>query len=281
MQTGLFTSFLVYCSHRKKGKRIFLGVSGVNGLAIVSKTGQHYGRILKAYVSHGLWQLGLKQWGKHAPFYRLRQQLMQWNTQRLQQFGATAALSAQDISSIRQMMEQAQQCSTVPVPPALLDQWFFLAIGAIQVQSQTGADKAWHVFDQSVHSQLARRSFPLSLSLGICVTLCVVWMMNITPVHKPAQQMTLSPLQETQSAGGTADPVTLSLLNLVYQKMQNGSCQLPQAAMLPAAQRQAFMMFVTEGKVDVDHVEYLRQALGYVSCLYPQELMRPQGRELI
>ncbi|HEY0905990.1 MAG TPA: hypothetical protein VGE17_02200, partial [Methylophilus sp.] len=59
------------------------------------------------------------------------------------------------------------------------------------------------------------------------------------------------------------------------------SCQLPQAAMLPEAQRQAYLQFVTEGKVYVEHVEDLRQALGYVSCLYPQELMRPQGRDRI
>ena len=250
----------------------------MNGLAIVNKTGQRYGRMLKAYATYGLWKLGLKQWGRHAPFYMLRQQLVRWNTQRIQQFGTTATLNTQDIASIRQMMEQAQQHSPASLSPALLDQWFFLAIGAVQVQSQTGTDKAWHVFDQSVHSQLADHSFNRSLSFGILVSLCVVWMMAVTPAHKTAQ-MALSPLQETQEMAGTADPVTLSLLNLAYQKMQDGSCQLPQSAMLPAAQRQAFMMFVTEGKVDVDHVEYLRQALGYVNCLYPQELMRPQGRE--
>lgn len=250
----------------------------MNGLTIVNKTGQRYGRMLKTYVTYGLWKLGLKQWGKHAPFYMLRQQLMRWNTQRMQQLGTTAALSAQDIASIRQMMEQAQQGSIAALSPALLDQWFFLAIGAIQVQSQTGKDKAWHLFDQSVHSQFSGGTFTRALSFGVLVTLCTVWMTAVAPLHKTTQTA-LSPLQEVEDMGGTADPVTLSLLNLAYQKMQNGSCQLPQAAMLPEAQRRAFMMFVTEGKVDVDHVEYLRQALGYVSCLYPQELMRPQGRE--
>lgn len=252
----------------------------MNVLAIVNKMGQRCARIAKTYALHGLWTLGLKQWSKHAPFYRLRYELVAWNTQRLTAFGTNAALNAQDISHIRQLIAQAQQSSMAEVSPTLLDQWFFQAVGAIRVQSQTGVDTAWHLFDQSVHDQLGRQSFSRSLSFGVLVTLCVVWMTMVSPTHQLASDE-LSPLEEAQlnDTSGTADPVTISLLNLAYQKMQNGSCQLPQAAMLPDAQRQAFIMFVTKGKVDVDHVEQLRQALGYVSCLYPQELMRPQGRE--
>ncbi|HSI46598.1 MAG TPA: hypothetical protein VK950_10475 [Methylophilus sp.] len=252
----------------------------MNVLAIVNKTGQRGVRIAKTYALHSLWKLGLKQWSKHAPLYRLRHELVAWNTQRVTAFGANAALNAQDISHIRQLIEQAQQRSVAKLPPTLLDQWFFQAVGAIRVQSQTGVDTAWHLFDQSVHEQLGEPSFNRSLSFGLLVTLCVVWMTMVSPTHQPAPT-DLSPLEDAQfnDASGTADPVTISLLNLAYQKMQNGSCQLPQAAMLPDSQRQAFIMFVTKGKVDVDHVEQLRQALGYVSCLYPQELMRPQGRE--
>lgn len=191
--------------------------------------------------------------------------------------GANAALNTQDILHIRQLIEQAQNTANAQLPPTLLDQWFFQAVGAIRVQAQTGVDAAWHLFDQSVHEQLGNQSFSRSLYFGLLVTLCVVWMTMVTPMHKPVQTE-WSPLEETPfESGATADPVTLSLLNLAYQKMQNGSCQLPQAAMLPDAQRQAFIMFVTTGKVDVDHVEQLRQALGYVSCLYPQDLKRPQG----
>ncbi|MEZ0209505.1 MAG: hypothetical protein ACAH08_01025 [Methylophilus sp.] len=209
----------------------------------------------------------------------LRQQLIAWNSQRMHVHGANAALNTQDILHIRQLIEQAQHTANAELSPTLMDQWFFQAVGAIRVQSQTNVDTAWHLFDQSVHEQLGGQPFSRALSFGLMVTLCVVWMTMVTPMHQPAQTE-WSPLEETPfESGAIADPVTLSLLNLAYQKMQNGSCQLPQAAMLPDAQRQAFIMFVTKGKVDVDHVEQLRQALGYVSCLYPQELMRPQGRE--
>jgi hypothetical protein len=208
----------------------------------------------------------------------LRQQLVAWNKQRLDLAGTNAALNTNDILRIRQMIEHAQQTAKTELSSTLLDQWFFLTIGAIRVQSQTGVDTAWHLFDQSVHEQLGGQSFSRSLALGLMVTLSVVWMTMVMPMHKPSHPE-WSPLGEVQfESGTTADPVTISLLNLAYQKMQNGSCQLPQAAMLPDAQRQAFIMFATKGKVDVDHVEQLRQALNYVSCLYPQELMRPLVR---
>lgn len=250
----------------------------MNLLTIVNQTRQRYGRLCKAYATHGLWKLGFKQWGKHAPFYMLSDELLGWNMLRIRQSG-NGVLDVQDISTIRQMLETAQQRSMAKLPPALLDQWFFLAVGAIQVQSQTGSCKAWQLFDQSVHSQLAPPVFYRSLSFGLLVSLCVMWMTFAPVKQKPLEAEPLeSPLSQNV---GTADPVTLSLLNLAYQKMQNGSCQLPQAAMLPEVQRRAFIMFVTEGKVDTDQVEPLRQALGYVSCLYPQELMRPQGRDRI
>ena len=251
----------------------------MNVLAIMKKTGQRGARSVKTYTLYGLWKLGLKHWCRHAPLYMLRQQLIAWNSQRMHVHGANAALNTQDILHIRQLIEQAQHTANAELSPTLMDQWFFQAVGAIRVQSQTNVDTAWHLFDQSVHEQLGGQPFSRSLSFGLMVTLCVVWMTMVTPMHQPAQTE-WSPLEETPfESGAIADPVTLSLLNLAYQKMQNGSCQLPQAAMLPDAQRQAFIMFVTKGKVDVDHVEQLRQALGYVSCLYPQELMRPQGRE--
>lgn len=252
----------------------------MNLLAIVNQTRQRYSRVCKAYATHGLWRLGFKQLGRHAPFYRLHAELVRWNVRRIEHSGARA-LNAQDISAIRQMLETAQQRSRAELSPTLLDQWFFLAVGAIQVQAQTGSSKSWQLFDQSVHRQLASPGFYRSLSFGMLVSLCVMWM-AFAPVKQKALQPDLTPLESPVSqAVGTADPVTLSLLNLAYQKMQNGSCQLPQAAMLPEVQRRAFILFVTEGRVDTDQVEPLRQALGYVSCLYPQDLMRPQGRDRI
>jgi len=113
------------------------------------------------------------------------------------------------------------------------------------------------------------------MALLVCVSMT---MMNITKMNTAKQYknnpgvMQSSPLEAAQS---DADPVTMSMLLLAYQKMQSGTCQLPQAAMLPEEQRHAFLLFVNKGIVEVQNVDNLRLALGYVNCLYPQELMRP------
>ncbi|MDP8567488.1 hypothetical protein [Methylophilus aquaticus] len=221
------------------------------------------------------------RWGRYAPVYRLSSQLRGWHACRIANMhgvvASTSVLGVEDFATIKTMIRRA----AVPgLDDVLQDQLFFLAVGAIQVQSQTGSTLAWQRFHQAIHLQLDHRKVFRGWSFGLVVSLCAIWLtmshLQQTQLHKT------TPVTEDNTLlanGGTADPVTISLLQLAYSKMKNGTCQLPQAAMLPEAQRQAFILFVTEGKVDVEHVESLREALGYVNCLYPQALMRPQGRD--
>ena len=188
-----------------------------------------------------------------------------------------SALTVEDIATIKTMIQRG----AVPgLDSVLQDQLFFLAVGAIQVQSQTGSRLAWQRFHQAIHLQVDHRGVFRGWSFGLVVSLCALW---LTMSHLQQTQLHhATPVAEDNTllaTGGTADPVTISLLQLAYSKMKSGTCQLPQAAMLPEAQREAFILFVTEGTVDVEHVESLREALGYVNCLYPQALMRPQGRD--
>ncbi len=220
------------------------------------------------------------RWGRYAPVYRLSSQLRAWHVRRVADahaVGSATAFSVEDIATIKTMIQRA----AVPgLDDVLQDQLFFLAVGAIQVQSQTGSTLAWQRFHQAIHLQVDHRGVFRGWSFGLVVSLCAIWLtmshMQQTQLHKATSLPEDNTLLAT---GGTADPVTISLLQLAYSKMKSGTCQLPQAAMLPEAQREAFILFVTEGKVDVEHVESLREALGYVNCLYPQALMRPQGRD--
>jgi hypothetical protein len=66
---------------------------------------------------------------------------------------------------------------------------------------------------------------------------------------------------------------TVSNLVELYKSMKNGDCALPQAAMLQPQEREAFISFVNEGKVDINTAESLKSALTYTNCLYPQKLM--------
>ncbi len=59
----------------------------------------------------------------------------------------------------------------------------------------------------------------------------------------------------------------------VYNQMQQGDCQLPQALVLQPKDREAFIAFVTEGKVTINTAESLKRSLEYADCNYAQKLM--------
>ena len=58
-----------------------------------------------------------------------------------------------------------------------------------------------------------------------------------------------------------------SLVNL-YEAMKTGDCQLPQAAMLQPAEREAFISFVNEGKVDINTASYLKNRSVVLAGIY-------------
>ena len=84
------------------------------------------------------------------------------------------------------------------------------------------------------------------------------------------------PSSFSESSGRTinqAGSETVSSLIELYISMKKGDCQLPQAAMLQPQEREAFISFINEGKVDINSAESLKNALTYANCLYPQKLM--------
>lgn len=218
----------------------------------------------------------------------LSSQLNHWNIERVSRKSVneqSSDLSIEDVNLLKKMIHAAINIASVKSPEVISDQLLFLVIGAIQVQSQTGSDKAWKLVNQSIQSFLSaqkeRRAFIFGLT-ALVTTLFVLCLsaLVISNIHSGAKtnpvnnKLLDSPIASIE---GTADPVTMSSLLLTYNKMKSGTCQLPQAAMLPPEQRQAFLMFVNKGVIEVPHVEDLRLALGYVNCLYPQELMHPRS----
>jgi hypothetical protein len=213
----------------------------------------------------------------NAPLLALSSQLYAWNVSRLSQADLqknAQHITIEDVNFLKKMIHIAMHRSSIKSSEVIADQLFFLAIGAIQVQFQTGSDQAWQLVDQSVKDFLQvkkqKRTYAVSL---ICTAIAVslsISMMTPTQLNAVSH-----PIQTTkkQTIVSSTDPVTISMLQLAYKKMQNGTCQLPQAGMLPPEQRHAFLSFVNHGVIEVEHVENLRLALGYVDCLYPQKLM--------
>ena len=213
----------------------------------------------------------------NAHLSRLSSQLNQWNAERIsKKNGQSIDLSLDDVNALKELIQVAIEKTSIKYPEVVYDQLFFLTIGAIQIQSQTGSDKAWSLLNQSVQSHLNLQKEKRLFSLGLITTAIFICFTVMTIQHPKTHHVDdTSQILITETVAGETDPVSMSMLLLAYNKMKSGTCQLPQAAMLPPDQRQAFLMFVNKGVVEVQHVENLRLALGYVNCLYPQELMHP------
>lgn len=241
---------------------------------------------LKLWLSSALAPLdifrssGLYRTGSNARLLALSKHLSNWNIERIakrQANGQSHELSIEDVHALREMIHATTQKAATKCSEVFLDQMLFLVIGAIQVQSQTGSDKAWNLVNQSIKDFVSTQKEKRMTSLGLVITafvvcLSVMTLMNVK-VHSRHNDLQDTPFEVASVTD--ADPVTISTLLLAYNKMKSGTCQLPQAAMLPPEQRQAYLLFVNQGTIEVQHVENLRLALGYVTCLYPQELMHP------
>lgn len=218
--------------------------------------------------------------GSNARLLALSKNLSNWNTERTAQklaSGQAQQLSIEDVHALKEMIHSATHNAATKCSEVFLDQLLFLVIGAIQVQSQTGSDKAWSLVNQSIKDFVSTQKEKRMTTLGLVITtfvvcLSVMTLMNVK-VHSRHNELQDTPFEVASVTD--ADPVTISTLLLAYNKMKSGTCQLPQAAMLPPEQRQAYLLFVNKGTIEVQHVENLRLALGYVTCLYPQELMHP------
>ena len=230
----------------------------------------------------GVWAFLLKinpfKTSSKATLLSLSKHLYQWNNERItvaQLAGKPSNLTTQDIDLIKEKIHSAMCKANINDADIFADQIFFLSIGAMQIQSQTHSDQAWQLVKQAINSHVSHRQDKRLFAFAMLSIISIIYM-SMMVNHKPYTAQTTQPDNELETVISGTDPVTISMLQLAYQKMQSGTCQLPQAAMLPIKQRTAFLMFVNKGSIDVNHVEDLRLALGYVNCLYPQQLMRPQ-----
>jgi hypothetical protein len=217
---------------------------------------------------------------RYESISELPKKINHWNLERLEKRkieGLPQDLSTGDISDVRILIQEAVDKSSMRSTKVFSDQLFFLTVGAIQIQSQTGSEKSWELLNQFVQSNINAKADRRVLLSGLLVGITMAFMAAINQTsHNSHSISNISDNPLIQTSGSTADLVTISMLQLAYNKMKSGTCQLPQAAMLPDQQRNAFLLFVNKGTIDINDVENLRQAFGYVNCLYPQELMRPQ-----
>ena len=218
----------------------------------------------------------------NSPISRLKnlaKVLNKWNKSRIgiAGKGTEPDLTIEDVKGLRQLINTEINRTKITNSEVVTDQILFMVIGAIRLQLQNNSDESWNLVTRSISGFLEpekRLSF-ISMTALIFITVVVVFGITTTYLeHKAGIQKPLFSEDLTGTAAITeAGSNTVSNLVSIYTKMKEGECQLPQAAMLEAGEREAFISFVNDGKVDITTADRLKNALDHVHCLYPQKLM--------
>jgi len=206
--------------------------------------------------------------------------LSNWNKQRVGKIinGKEADLSIEDIQILKNLIEKETSRVKLENAEIVSDQILFLVIGAIKLQVQNSSEKPWDLVNQSITNFLTPDYSPRKIQMSLYFLTFIVIMGFTIVLLKPNTKSAVNdgsvPLNETVDTSiNQPGSETVSKLVELYKSMKNGDCLLPQAAMLQPLEREAFISFVNEGKVDINTAENLKSALTYTNCLYPQKLM--------
>ncbi len=179
-------------------------------------------------------------------------------------------ISINDINILRDIVQIEVNRLKQKNAEVVTDQILFMLIGALKLQAQHGSQKPWELVNQSINN-FTKEEKSLSQMLISLIFITIVVVIGMTAnsnVLRKNTDTTVSNMAPINDAGST-----VTSLVSVYNKMKEGNCQLPQAAMLQPQEREAFISFVNEGIVEVETADNLKNALAYVNCLYPQKLM--------
>ncbi|MEZ0231516.1 MAG: hypothetical protein ACAH12_01645 [Methylophilaceae bacterium] len=218
--------------------------------------------------------------GKSA-FERL-QSLTDWVQQESLQAGNSAGkqykLNKENIALLRQAILSEIIDSGVANTEAATDQILFLMIGAFTYKSAKEAEDTWGYVRLAIDKLLApakvsprfNKRWIAATSLPVFLLLMIslfVWRSQThSMIHMNAGLEQDIPID-------IAGPAALSGIYDIYLKMRDGTCQIPQAMMLPEEQREVFLSFINDGQIDIKDIDQLKIALAHVNCLYPQRLM--------
>lgn len=202
--------------------------------------------------------------------------LSNWNQDRISTLNsAETDLSMTDINILKDIIHTETSRLKLKNAEIVSDQILFMLIGAVKLQIQNKSAKPWALVNQSI-SNFTKPEKSRSRSLiALCfITMIVVFgaVTNHKFLHKNIESTdNFNPA--SHSSANASGNATVNNLVSMYNKMKEGNCQLPQAAMLQPQDREAFIAFINAGKVEIGTAANLNNALAYVHCLYPQKLM--------
>lgn len=204
--------------------------------------------------------------------------LSQWNVSRMGKVvkGDEADLSINDVNVLKGLVHDEITKLKLVDADTVSDQILFLLIGAIKMQIQSNSAQPWTLVNQSINDFVKPRRPTISLFMMLSL-LTLVAVFSFTAIQlsitKKQNSDFLSEDSPTSARFNEVGSNTVNNLITIYNKMKEGDCQLPQVAMLQPQEREAYILFINDGKVEIDTANDLKNALSHVSCLYPQKLM--------
>jgi len=202
--------------------------------------------------------------------------LSKWNQQRITgPYSKETDLSITDINILKDIIFTETSRLKLKNAEVVSDQILFMLIGAVKLQIQNKSAKPWALVNQSISNfTKPEKSRSLTLITLLFITLIALFgaVTNNIILHKNIESPDVFNVESRTSANQLSSATVNNLVSM-YNKMKEGSCQLPQAAMLQPQDREAFIAFINAGKVEIGTAANLNNALGYVHCLYPQKLM--------
>lgn len=200
-----------------------------------------------------------------------------WNQERISNANSAADdLSIADINILKDIIHAEIKRLKLKNSEVVSDQILFMLIGAIKLQVQNKSARPWELVNQSISNFTKPEKSGGNRALITLVLISLIIMFSVVTKNNFLHKNIESPdvfNQPNVSSVNELGNSTVSNLVSMHNKMKEGNCQLPQAAMLQPQDREAFIAFINEGKVEIGTADNLKSALGYVHCLYPQKLM--------
>lgn len=214
-----------------------------------------------------------------ARLLQLSNTIEKWSQDRaLNNTEAIKELSIQDVQALRQLIDNEVSSTSTDQPGVVTDQILFLIIGAVKVEAQKSSSTTWPLINQTIKELISPRkkqnSFMLlSLFGSVLIVGLALTLFSINNKSREATMLNTLEVSQSMPINKLGSKTVDSLIN-VYNKMQSGECQLPQALVLQPKDREAFIAFVTQGTVTINTAESLKKSLEYADCNYPQKLMK-------
>ncbi|MFL9709188.1 hypothetical protein [Methylobacillus sp. Pita1] len=189
---------------------------------------------------------------------------------------AVEKIQADDLELLRQLIKPEVSKAGVPQSELIAEQILMVLVGTLQMEARNDASVSWPIavnaiealLQNSKRSLALRYAAPMLGAFFFAATGLIGYQFFFLP-KVTSQPLPVEPLAIAPEDPKVPSPYVPSHFYTMRQNMEKMKCQFPQAAMLPEAQRSAFLNFINTGEIALTELTHLQLALSKVHCTYP------------